>query len=101
VFRSWQLAPEVGNVSRLSTAGLLDIAEKLDSGVRLDLSEGVRLFETPDLLSVGWLANREREKRHGGRTFHNYNINLRRELSLLLVREAQAWRSRRLHDVAR
>jgi aminodeoxyfutalosine synthase len=76
VFLSWQLAPEVGNVSRLSTAGLLDIAEKLDSSVRLDLSDGVRLFDTPDLLSVGWLANREREKRHGGRTFYNYNIKL-------------------------
>jgi len=63
-------------LSRLSTAGLLDIAEKLDCNVRLDLSEGVRLFETPDLLSVGWLANREREKRHGGRTFYNYNIRL-------------------------
>jgi len=63
-------------VSRLSTAGLLDIAEKLDRNVRLDLSEGIRLFEAPDLLAVGWLANREREKRHGGRTFYNYNIRL-------------------------
>src|SRR2546425_6536089 len=61
---------------RLARAGLLDIAAKLDRGERLDLSEGVRLFETPDLLSVGWLANREREKRHGGRTFYNYNIRL-------------------------
>ena len=63
-------------MSRLSTAGLLDIAEKLDRNVRLDLSEGIRLFEAPDLLAVGWLANREREKRHGGRTFYNYNIRL-------------------------
>ena len=30
----------------------------------------------PDLLAVGWLANREREKRHGARTFYNYNIRL-------------------------
>ena len=35
-----------------------------------------RLFEAPDLLAVGWLANREREKRHGARTFYNYNIRL-------------------------
>ena len=61
---------------RLARAGLLDIAAKLDRGERLDLGEGVRLFESPDLLSVGWLANREREKRHGARTFYNYNIRL-------------------------
>ncbi len=61
---------------RLSRAGLLDIADKLDAGVRLDLADGVRLFDAPDLLAVGWLANREREKRHGAKTFYNYNIRL-------------------------
>src|SRR6185436_5500005 len=62
--------------SRLAAAGLSDIADKLAADVRLDLADGVRLFETPDLLAVGWLANREREKRHGARTFYNYNIRL-------------------------
>ena len=62
--------------SRLRQADLLDIAEKLDRSVRLDLSDGIRLFDCPDLLAVGWLANREREKRHHGRTFYNYNIRL-------------------------
>src|SRR5436309_11599679 len=61
---------------RLAHAGLLDIAEKLDRGERLGFDEGVRLFEAPDLLAVGWLANREREKRHGALTFFNYNIRL-------------------------
>jgi aminodeoxyfutalosine synthase len=63
-------------VSRLHSSGLADIAEKLDAGIRLDDSDGVRLFDNPDLLAVGWLANRERERRHGGRTFYNYNIRL-------------------------
>jgi aminodeoxyfutalosine synthase len=63
-------------VSRLRSAGLLDIADKLDAGVRLTLDDGVRLFDTPDGLAVGWLANREREKRHGGRTYYNHNIRL-------------------------
>ena len=58
------------------TRGLLDIADKLDAGVRLTLDDGVRLFECPDLLAVGWLANRERERRHGGRTYYNHNIRL-------------------------
>src|SRR5262249_54195861 len=62
--------------SRLAAAHLTDIAERLDAGVRLNLAEGVRLFDAPDLLAVGWLANREREKRHGAKTFYNYNIRL-------------------------
>src|SRR5215475_14209699 len=63
-------------LSRLRAAGLTDIAEKLDGGVRLELDDGRRLFDSTDLLAVGWLANREREKRHGPRTFYNYNIRL-------------------------
>ena len=62
--------------SRLRASGLSDIADKLADGVRLDLSDGVRLFECDDLLLVGWLANREREKRHGRKTFYNYNIRI-------------------------
>ena len=62
--------------SRLTRAGIADIGEKVEAGVRLDLVDGVRLFESPDLLAVGWLANRERERRHGGRTYFNYNIRL-------------------------
>src|ERR671934_1625415 len=62
--------------SRFRAAQLLDISDKLDAGCRLDLEDGVRLFDCPDLLAVGWLANREREKRHGPRTYYNYNIRL-------------------------
>jgi len=36
----------------------------------------VALFNAPDLLAVGALANREREKRHGARTYFNYNLRL-------------------------
>jgi aminodeoxyfutalosine synthase len=61
--------------SRLASSGLLDIAEKLDAGVRLDYEDGVRLSGA-DLLTVGWLANRERERRHQSRTYFNYNIRL-------------------------
>jgi aminodeoxyfutalosine synthase len=62
--------------ARLAGANLLDIADKLDAGIRLTLEDGVRLFDCPDLLAIGWLANREREKRHGARTFYNYNIRV-------------------------
>ena len=61
---------------RIASAGLRNVADKLDGGIRLDLEDGIRLFDAPDLLAVGWLANREREKRHGDRTFFNHNIRL-------------------------
>jgi len=62
-------------IERLTRAGLLDISVRLDRSERLDLSDGIRLFEA-DLLTVGWLANRERERRHGARAYYNYNIRL-------------------------
>ena len=62
--------------SRIHAAGLSAIDDKLRSGERLTFDDGVRLFESPDLLAIGWLANREREKHHGLRTYFNYNLRL-------------------------
>jgi len=62
--------------ARIHAAGLTGIDEKLRAGERLTFDDGVRLFDAPDLLAVGWLANREREKRHGARTYFNYNLRL-------------------------
>ena len=62
--------------SRVISAGLSDISEKLDASERLTLEDGLRLFACPDLLALGWLANREREKRHGARAYYNFNIRL-------------------------
>ena len=63
-------------IDRVNALGLSEIRGKLDAGERLSLDDGVRLFECPDLLALGWLANREREKRHAGRTYYNFNIRL-------------------------
>jgi aminodeoxyfutalosine synthase len=63
-------------LNKLEALGLIDIAGKLDAGERLSFDDGVRLFACPDLLALGWLANREREKRHGARTYYNFNIRL-------------------------
>ena len=65
-----------GVLARLDDLGLADVAGKLDAGARLDLDDGVRLFACPDVHAVGWLANREREKRHGARTYYNFNLRL-------------------------
>jgi len=54
----------------------MEVAEKLDAGIRLDPDDGLRLFASPDLLAVGWLANREREKRYAGQTFFKHNIRI-------------------------
>ena len=62
--------------SRLASLSLGDINDKLEAGERLTFEDGVRLFECPDLLALGWLANRERERRHGARTYYNFNIRL-------------------------
>src|SRR6187455_689135 len=62
--------------TRLAALGLEDLTEKLDTGTRLSFEDGVRLFHCPDTLALGWLANREREKRHGARTYYNFNIRL-------------------------
>ena len=72
----WNLESCMLGEARVARAGLLDIRQKLDAGERLTLRDGVRLFECPDMLALGWLANREREKRHGGNTFYNHNIRL-------------------------
>jgi aminodeoxyfutalosine synthase len=61
---------------RIASAGIADIAAKVGRGERLSFEDGVRLFECPDLLAVGSLANRERERRHGRRTYYNFNIRL-------------------------
>jgi aminodeoxyfutalosine synthase len=63
-------------LNRVEREGLGEIAVKLDAGVRLSFDDGVRLFACPDTLALGWLANRDREKRHGARTYYNFNIRL-------------------------
>jgi aminodeoxyfutalosine synthase len=63
-------------VTRLRHAGIADLHEKLEAGERLSFDDGVRLFECRDTWALGWLANRERERRHGGRTYYNFNIRL-------------------------
>lgn len=53
------------------------IEEKVREGVALDFDDGMALFMSKDLLRVGQLANRVRERKHGDRTF--FNVNMRFE----------------------
>ena len=63
-------------LSRLAKAGLAEIAEKVERRERLAFEDGVALFNANDLFALGWIANRERERRHGARTYFNHNLRL-------------------------
>ena len=52
------------------------IASKVLAGERLTAEDGLALFESHDLLALGWLANHVREKRHGNICFFNVNRHI-------------------------
>ncbi len=52
------------------------IAPKVLAGERLSVEDGLALFESHDLLALGWLANHVREKRHGNICFFNVNRHI-------------------------
>ena len=57
----------------ITDSSLRPIADRVLSGERLSFDDGVALYQSPDLLAVGWLANYVREKRHGNITYYNVN----------------------------
>jgi aminodeoxyfutalosine synthase len=61
---------------RLEDASLQPIADKVFAGERLDFDDGVRLYNSPDLLAIGYLAHRVRERLHGKRTHFNVNRHI-------------------------
>jgi len=52
--------------ARTDGAALELVREKVESGERLDLADGIALFESDDLLALGQLAERARRLRGGG-----------------------------------
>jgi aminodeoxyfutalosine synthase len=61
---------------QITDARLRPIANKVLAGERLDADEGLTLFQSNDLLAVGWLANHVREKRHGDICYYNVNRHI-------------------------
>src|ERR1700761_7708972 len=55
---------------------LQPIAEKGLAGERLSFDDGVALYDSPDILAVGWLANSVREKLHGDLAYFNVNRHI-------------------------
>jgi aminodeoxyfutalosine synthase len=60
----------------MRSAAFDSIAAKVRAGTRLDEHDALALFEEPDLLALGSLANEVRERRHGDRAYFNRNVRL-------------------------
>ena len=55
---------------------LATIAEKVAAQERLSFDDGVRLFASHDLITIGALANQVRERINGDKTYYNVNRHL-------------------------
>ncbi|MSV28808.1 MAG: CofH family radical SAM protein, partial [Bryobacterales bacterium] len=55
---------------------LKPILEKVEAGVRLNHEDGITLFRSPDILTVGYMANLVRERLHGSVTYFNVNRHI-------------------------
>jgi len=53
-----------------------DIQGKLDAGEPLSFDEGLRLYESPDIFTLGELANGVRERLHGRLAYYNVNRHI-------------------------
>ncbi len=61
---------------QISDARLEPISQKVLAGERLTADDGLALFQSHDLLAVGWLANHVREQRHGNLCYFNVNRHI-------------------------
>ncbi len=53
-----------------------DIRAKVEASQPLTLDDGVRLYDTPDIFTLGELANRVRERLHGRTAYFNVNRHI-------------------------
>jgi aminodeoxyfutalosine synthase len=72
---------EDGRVAALDVGGFGDerlrvVGEKVLAGRPLDVADGMALFETRDIFSLGELANFVRRRRHGNRAYYNINRHI-------------------------
>ncbi len=62
----------------MSKSDLKEIEKKVDNGLRLSKDDGIALMESNDLLAIGRLANKVKERKTGNYAYFNVNrhINL-------------------------
>ena len=66
----------ISTTPTIDDARLKPILEKVQSGVRLSFQDGVTLYRSPDILSLGYMANLVRERKHGDVTYFNVNRHI-------------------------
>jgi aminodeoxyfutalosine synthase len=62
--------------TKIQDRALAAIRDKVLSGQRLSFEDGVALYRSPDLLTLGQLANHAREKRHGDAAYFVWNTHV-------------------------
>src|SRR6266568_1619244 len=63
-------------IPEFEDARLRPIAERGLAEDRLDFDDGLALYHSNDLLALGWLAHRVRQKLQGARTYFNVNRHI-------------------------
>jgi aminodeoxyfutalosine synthase len=58
------------------SAGIRDIAEKVEAGLRLSAEDGERLFACPDLHEIGRLADLVRRRKNGRAAYYIINCHI-------------------------
>ncbi|MFY9751298.1 MAG: aminofutalosine synthase MqnE [Candidatus Acidiferrales bacterium] len=61
---------------QIADARLEPVANRVLAAQRLSPEDGLALFQTSDLLALGWLANHVRERKHGNVTYYNVNRHI-------------------------
>ena len=61
---------------KITDTRLEPVAAKVLAGERLNAEDGLALYESHDLLALGWLANHVREKKHGNICYYNVNRHI-------------------------
>ena len=52
------------------------VAEKVAKGIRLDLDDGIILYNSPDIDAIGLLANLSKQSRFGLNAYFNVNVHI-------------------------
>jgi len=60
----------------IEKAGFGDILEKVEAGERLSCDDGIRLYNSNDILSLGYMANLVRNRINGDNTYFIYNQHI-------------------------
>ena len=60
----------------IGSNALAPIVEKVQAGERLTREDGLALFQTDDLFTLGMLANTVRERLHGDKTFYTHTLHI-------------------------